>query len=151
MRRRYPEAPIAAVAGLLIADTDILLARRRNPPHAGKWSFPGGVQELGETVQEALRREVREETGLEVADLRLLDVGDILIHDEESRIQYHYVITYFLAHPGRGTPTPGDDIAAVRWFSGSDVAELGVSQRFLSLVESAIELSKYTSGYFPKR
>ncbi len=139
IKRRYPKAPVSAVAALIIQDGRVLLTLRHNPPHAGRWSFPGGVQELGETLEAAVHREVCEETGLVVGDLCLLDVGDILFCDDEGRVEYHYVITYFLAHPVSDTPSSGGDADAVRWFSLDEVKTLEVSERFLSLTQVALE------------
>ena len=99
MRRRYPEMPVPAVGALVVDGDRVLLVLRRNPPYAGQWSIPGGVQEVGETLIEAVRREVVEETGLSVGDIGLLDVGDLLEYDKEGRVEYHYVITYFRCHP----------------------------------------------------
>ena len=140
MQRHYPQAPISAVAALVISEGRVLLILRRNPPSAGQWSVPGGVQELGEPVIEAVRREVREETGLEIADLRLLDVGDILLHDAEGRIEYHYVITYYLAHPARGQLRAGDDVGDARWVALDEIAALELSPRLLELVSMAVSV-----------
>lgn len=142
MERHYPTAPIAAVAVVIVFEGRVLLALRRNPPNAGQWSLPGGVHELGETVEEALAREVREETGLEIADLRLLDVGDILLRDRAGSVEYHYVITYYLAHPAGGKLLPGDDVAEARWYAPAEALSLGLSRRLLRLIRQAVEADK---------
>ncbi len=138
IKRRYPEAPISAVAALIVQDGRVLLTLRHNPPHAGRWSFPGGVQELGETLEAAVQREICEETGLATGDLCLLDVGDLLFYDDEGRVEYHYVITYFLAYPVGNMLSSGGDADAVRWFSLDEVKSLEVSEHFLSLVRRAL-------------
>jgi ADP-ribose pyrophosphatase YjhB (NUDIX family) len=139
IKRRYPEAPITAVAALIVRNDHVLLTLRHNPPRAGRWSFPGGVQELGETLEAAVRREVQEETGLTLTNLSLLDVGDLIFCDDERRVEYHYVITYFLACPEHDRLSAGDDVDAVRWFALDEVKTLEVSERFLRLTQRALE------------
>ena len=139
MRRRYPEMPVPAIGALVVDGDRVLLVLRRNPPYAGQWSIPGGVQEVGETLFEAVRREVVEETGLSVGDIGLLDVGDLLEYDKEGRVEYHYVITYFRCHPAPGELHAGDDASDVRWFTSEAVAALEISERLKQLVRCALE------------
>lgn len=139
MSRRYPEMPVPAVGALVVQDARVLLVLRRNPPQAGRWSIPGGVQKVGETLVEAVRRELIEETGLSVTDVQLLDVGDLLEYDREGRVEYHYVITYFRCRPACGTLRAGDDAGDVRWFTPECVATLAISERLKQLVASALE------------
>jgi len=142
MNRRYPDAPISAAGIVLIFEERVLLVLRRNPPTAGHWSFPGGAHEVGETIQEAARREMREETGLEIKDLRLLDVGDIILRDTEGHVEYHYMVTYFVAHPAGGTLLSSDDASDARWFSYDEALSLGLSRRLLQLTRQALTLDK---------
>lgn len=109
-----PPAPQALCAGAVIFDGDgrLLLVRRRHDPGSGLWSLPGGRVEPGESVADAVRREVREETGLDVRVGRLLGVvtrGDYLIHDHEAYVE-------------SGELAAGDDATDMGWY---DVAELG--------------------------
>lgn len=136
--REYPTRPLPAVAAVIIDGTKVLLARRRNPPNAGAWSVPGGKQELGETVEEALRREVKEETGLKVAALRLFEAGDIIRHDERGHIRYHYTILYFIVHSYPGKPRPGDDVSDVRWAGPRERERLGLSEELQEILEQAL-------------
>lgn len=139
MSRVYPQAPIPAVAALLTDGAGkLLLVLRRNPPYAGTWSLPGGKQELGERVEEALRREVREETGLEIGAPELLSVQDMIVRDSEARVQYHYVITYYRATVTGGRLAPGDDVAEARWYTLSQLLTLDVSRRLLRLARQAL-------------
>ncbi len=139
MRRRYPEAPVTAVGALVVDDNRVLMAMRLNPPYAGQWSIPGGVQEVGETLVEAVHREVREETGLSLTDLHLLDVGDLLESDKQGQVEYHYVIAYYRCHSLTGMPRGGDDVGEVRWFTVEEVAALDISARLKRLVRRALE------------
>jgi ADP-ribose pyrophosphatase YjhB (NUDIX family) len=138
MKREYPQAPLPAVAALVVREDAVLLVLRHNPPHAGEWSVPGGAQDVGEGVTAALRREVREETGLRVDDLRLLDVGDIVERDETGRVRYHYLVVYFRARPTGGTLAPGDDVDDVRWVDLEGAASLGISSRLRELIVEAL-------------
>lgn len=139
MSRAYPDAPVPAVAALLTdGGGKLLLVLRRNPPSAGTWSLPGGKQELGETLEEALRREVREETGLDISAPELLTVQDMIVRDGEGRIQYHYVIAYYRATVTGGKLAAGDDVADVRWYTLSQMLTLDVSRRLLRLARQAL-------------
>lgn len=138
MSRRYPEAPLFAVAAVVVREGRVLLVRRRQPPHAGQWSVPGGVQEVGETIADALRREVREETGLEIAVGPLLDLADLLVPDGDGRVEYHYVIAYYRAAPTGGHLRPGDDAEAVRWVTLAEVAGAGLPPRLEHLIGLAL-------------
>ncbi len=108
------QRPIPAVAAVMVKDGKLLLIRRAVEPSKGKWSVPGGSIEWGEPLVEALKREVREETGLEIEVGKLAGVFDLLIQGEGG-IQYHYVIIDYFAHPTGGTLAPGDDAAEARW------------------------------------
>ncbi len=139
MSHVYPAAPVPAVAGLLTDGAGkLLLVLRRNPPNAGTWSLPGGKQELGETLEDALRREIREETGLTISAPELLTVQDMIVRDGDERIQYHYVIAYYRATVTGGALAPGDDVADVRWFTLSQMLTLDVSRRLLRLARQAL-------------
>ena len=108
MAREYPQAPVAAVGGVVIHDGAVLLVKRAYPPRQGEWSLPGGQLELGESLAEGVRREVREETGLDVEVGAVVDVFDRVHRDEAGRIRYHFVIVDFLCHASGGTLAAGD-------------------------------------------
>ena len=106
--------PVPAVAAVIIRDGQILLIKRAYDPSKGLWSIPGGRVELGEMLVEAVKREVREETGLEIKVGKVAGVFDLII-PRETGIAFHYVIIDYFATPTGGTLTPGDDAADARW------------------------------------
>ncbi|MCS6855123.1 MAG: NUDIX hydrolase [Elioraea sp.] len=110
------------VGVVLFRDRSVLLVRRRTPPRAGSWSIPGGKQELGETVAEAARRELFEETGLAPSgDLVLIDVVDSIERAADGRVLRHYTLVDFAARAAAGEARPGGDCAAVAWVALSDL------------------------------
>ena len=129
MRREYPDAPIVAVGAIIRDGTRILLIRRDREPAKGRWTFPGGGVELGETINDALRREALEETGLQVEPGELIAIVDRIVRDDAGRVQYHYVILDFLARPVGGALHRGDDAADVRWASLADLEDLDVTEQ----------------------
>src|SRR5260221_13411555 len=90
--RRYPAHPIPGVGALIIEGDEILLVERGRDPLLGYWSLPGGGLEVGETLDQAVRREVLEETGLVVEPVMLVEIFERIMHDAEGRVEYHYVL-----------------------------------------------------------
>lgn len=119
--RLYPDRPYVGVGVVIFRGDEVLLARRGKLPRRYDWSIPGGAQEIGETVFEAGVREIREETGLDVEILGLVDVVDAINRDEDGRVQFHYTLIDLVAEWRAGEAVAGDDVAAVRWVA---VAEL---------------------------
>jgi len=120
MARAYIGLPLPSCHALVREGDRFLLVQRARPPLAGCWGLPGGGVELGETVEEALLREVREETGLTVVIDRFLGYADAIERDEEGRVRYHYVILYFGAHPTGGQLEAADDAGAARWVTADE-------------------------------
>ena len=136
MDREYPSRPIVGV-GVLVKRADrVLLVRRRFDPGRGKWSIPGGLVELGETVRDAALREVYEETGLNVRLDRLLGVVDYIERDERGRVRFHYVLVDFLAYAeGREKVNPSDEFLEVRWVKASEVKRYDITDSLRSLLD----------------
>ena len=120
MQREFPSCPLIGV-GAVVVDEDgrVLIARRGNPPLKGHWTLPGGVLELGETLSDGVAREVREETGLVVEPVELIELLD-RIHRKEDRIQFHYVIADYLCRVRGGVLQASSDADAVRWIERSE-------------------------------
>lgn len=101
----------------------VLLIRRAKPPRAGQWSLPGGRQHLGETLEEAARREVLEESGLTLQTCRLLTVVDLIERDTAGRVVWHYALIDFVADATDGHAIAGDDAAEAAWFTLEDAVD----------------------------
>src|SRR5580693_1532186 len=94
--REYPDRPIVGVGGVVISNGRVLLIRRGNPPLEGEWSIPGGTLEVGETLPEAVKRELAEETGIEVRVGEMIEALERIFLDPQGRSKYHYVILDYL-------------------------------------------------------
>ena len=126
MKRDYPERPIIGVGAVIIRGDRVLLVRRATEPLKGEWSVPGGVLELGEELREGVRREVLEETGLQVEPGEVLDVFDSIFRDGQGRTQYHYVLIDYLCHCIAEDARAGSDVSEVRWVSQDELAAMGL-------------------------
>lgn len=137
MKREYPQIPMIGVGGVIIKDKQVLLIKRKNPPRAGEWSIPGGLQQLGETVFQALVREVAEETGLKVKPKEILDVIDMINKDQDGRIRYHYTLIDIWAEWEEGLPNPQDDALEAAFFPLEQISQLGLWSETLRIIELA--------------
>jgi len=114
MQREFPVAPLVGVGAVVVDQDRVLLVRRGAEPLKGHWSLPGGLMELGESLAAAVVREVREETGLDVEPVELVELLD-RIHREGDRVRYHYVIADYLCRVTGGALQAASDAEAVRW------------------------------------
>lgn len=121
LQREYPDRPILSVGAVVVHEGRVLLVRRGREPLKGKWSIPGGMLELGESLAEGAAREVEEETGLKVSAIELIEVVDRIYRDPESgRVRYHYVIADHLCRVVGGTLQASSDADEVRWVEHSE-------------------------------
>lgn len=114
MTREFPETPLLGVGAVIVQEGRALLVRRGREPLKGHWSIPGGLVEVGESLHAGLIREVREETGLIVEPVELIELLD-RIHREGERVRYHYVIADYLCRVTGGTLLAASDADEVRW------------------------------------
>lgn len=114
MQREFPESPLVGVGAVVVDEGRVLLVKRGAEPLKGQWSLPGGLVELGESLIDAIVREVREETGLTVEPIELIELLD-RIHRQEERVRYHYVIADYLCRVVSGKLLAASDADAVRW------------------------------------
>ncbi|MEM9881275.1 MAG: NUDIX hydrolase [Pseudomonadota bacterium] len=124
MTREYPDRPIAAVGVIVLRGDQVLLIKRANPPKPDEWSLPGGAQDIGETVRDAARREVLEETGLKINIGGLVDVVDFIERDDAGQPRYHYSLIDFWAESHNGEAAAGDDAAQTQWTRLADIDAL---------------------------
>lgn len=138
-----PSQPIAGVGAVIWnAAGEIVLIRRGQPPRMGEWSIPGGKLEWGESVKEALAREVREETGLEIEIVALVDVVDSVTRDEAGAVVRHYVLIDFAARAAGGTLSPGSDAADARWVPYGALGEYGLWRETRRIIEASARIMK---------
>ena len=138
MTREYPLAPIVGVGAVVIHEDRALLIRRGHVPEKGQWSLPGGALEVGETLLEGVRREVREETGLEVAPVALIEVVDRISRDAEGSVQFHYVLLDYLCRVTGGEVCCATDAVDVRWARRDELNE--VADFTVSVIEKGFSL-----------
>lgn len=119
MQREFPAAPLVGVGAIVVDADKTLLIRRAQEPMKGRWSIPGGLLELGESLHDGLRREVREETGLLVEPVEPIEILDRIQRDEE-RVRYHYVIIDYLCRATGGFLHAASDALEVRWAKRSE-------------------------------
>jgi ADP-ribose pyrophosphatase YjhB (NUDIX family) len=114
IEREFPSAPLVGVGAIVVHDARVLLVRRGSEPLKGHWTLPGGVLEVGESLTDGVIREVREETGLDVEPIELIELLD-RIHREDGRVRFHYVIADYLCRVTGGELRAASDAAAARW------------------------------------
>lgn len=119
--RKYPDHPIVAVLAVVTRNERALIVQRANPPNKGRWGFPGGVLELGETVGEGAMRELLEETGVVAEPTGTLDVHDAVSRDDDGGVQFHYVLIAVRGTWVSGEGEPDDDAAACAWVTRDDI------------------------------
>ena len=139
MGRKYPRAPVVAVAAAIVEGGRILLVKRASEPGRGRWSLPGGVVRLGERLGEAVVREALEETGLLIEVVRPIDIIETIIRDERGRVRFHYVIIDYLARPISGELRASSDALEARWVSLDEAHKLDITNTLRRFLERHID------------
>lgn len=130
LQRLYPDQPIVGIGAVIVKEGKILLEKRKNFPGKGKWSIPGGLVELGESLEQTVIREVKEETCLDVAELSLVDVIDYVELDNNERVRYHFVIIDYCVKVKKGVPKAAGDAGELRWTSFSEIENFNLTKSF---------------------
>jgi ADP-ribose pyrophosphatase YjhB (NUDIX family) len=135
--RRYPKRPLIGVGAILLKRDRILMAQRGKEPLKGSWSLPGGALETGESLADGVRREVREETGLDIRPIGVLEIFERIMRDASGAPEYHYVLIDYMCRIIGGTLAPGDDVCAVEWVRRRDLPKLQITEGTLAVIEKA--------------
>ncbi len=135
--RRYPRFPLVGVGAILLDRDRILMAQRGKEPLKGWWSLPGGALETGESLRDAVCREVREETGLEIEPLGVCEIFERILRDGAGVPEYHYVLIDYVCRVTGGELRPGDDVCRVDWVRRRDLAALQITEGTLGVIEKA--------------
>jgi 8-oxo-dGTP diphosphatase len=141
-RRKYPIHPMVGVGGVIVSNGRALLVKRGSPPLEGQWSIPGGLLEIGETLIEGVRRELLEETGLEVRPLDLIDVFERIELDGGGKARYHYVVLDYLCEAAGGDARAGSDVTHVAWATADELAQYSLSSTATRVILKAFELAR---------
>jgi 8-oxo-dGTP diphosphatase len=140
--REYPERPIVGIGGVVIASGRALLIKRGHPPLQGEWSIPGGTLEVGETLLEGVRRELAEETGIEVRVLALIEVFERVFRDDAGKARYHFVILDYLCEAVGGEAQAGSDVTDVAWASEDELEQYALTPTATRVIRRAFEMSR---------
>jgi len=138
MQREFPAAPLVGVGAVVVNRGRVLLVQRGTEPAKGKWSLPGGLIEVGELLSDAIVREVREETGLVVEPLELIELIDRILRDGD-RVRYHYVIADYLCRVVGGELMADSDAAAARWAAPAEWGELKLDAIAIRVIETGMK------------
>ena len=140
--REYPHLPIVSAAACVFQANRVLLVKRTQQPGQGPWSMPGGAIELGETVHDAVRRELREECNVEIKVDRIFNVVDVIVPDESRQIKFHYVVIYLLARHASGEAHPGSDASDLRWVTLRELDTLDMSPAARKNMQQAFQVAR---------
>ncbi len=156
-RREYPALPVVGVGGVVIENGRALLIRRASEPLKGQWSIPGGILELGESLQEGVARELLEETGLAVRVLDVIEVFDRIFRDDDGpdlqgresakgkAPRFHYVIVDYLCERISGEPQAGSDVNDVVFAAENELARYGLTETATRVLKKAFAMHNVSS------
>ena len=140
MAREYPAHPVVGVGAVVVRGGKALIIKRAHEPRKGEWSLPGGLLELGESLQDAVRREIKEETGLEIEVGPIIETFDRVHRDDHGRIRYHFVIVDFVCRSNGGEAVPGSDADGVAWVEADEIDEYKVNAHAKAVILRGLEV-----------
>jgi 8-oxo-dGTP diphosphatase len=139
MKREYPDRPLIGVGAVILDRGRALVVRRATEPLKGEWSIPGGVLELGETLRAGVIREAREETGLDVVPIEVLEVYDRIVADEAGKTRYHYVLIDYLCQVTGGELRAASDVSEVRWLTEQELDGFPIADSAEEVIRKGFE------------
>ena len=135
--RLYPNRPFLAVSAAILRGGKVLIVRRARKPALGIYTLPGGVVEAGETLEDAVRREVREETALEIEPVTLAGHREVVVRDADGRVERHFVILCFAARWLAGEAHLNEELDEARWIDPAEIAGLKTTEGLAEIVAAA--------------
>ncbi len=140
MAREYPAHPVVGVGAVVVRDGKALIIKRAHEPRQGEWSLPGGLLELGESLQDGVRQEIKEETGLDVDVGPIIETFDRVHRDELGKIRYHFVIVDFVCWSRGGEAVPSSDADGVAWVTAGEIDDYGVNPHAKEVILRGLEV-----------
>ena len=137
--RLYPTRPYLAVSAAILRNGKVLVVRRARKPALGVYTLPGGGVEIGETLKEAVTREVREETALEVEPVTLAGEREVIVRDPQGRVERHFVILSFACRWLAGEPSLNEELDDARWLAPGELAGLATTDGLAEIIAAAVE------------
>jgi 8-oxo-dGTP diphosphatase len=143
MAREYPAQPVVGVGAVVVRGGRVLIVKRRHEPRQGEWSLPGGLLQLGESLSDGARREVKEETGLDVYPEAIIETFDRVHRDPNGRIRFHFVIVDFVCESPDGEPVAGSDAEAVAWVRADELDAYGVNAHAAAVIRKGLAVLSF--------
>jgi mutator protein MutT len=140
--REYPERPVIGVGGIVISENRALLVRRGAPPLEGEWSIPGGTLELGETLAEGVRRELAEETGIDVRVVDQIEVFERIFRDASGKPKFHFVVVDYYCQMLGGQARAGSDASDIAWVVEPDLAMYSLTSTATRVIGKAFQMAR---------
>jgi ADP-ribose pyrophosphatase YjhB (NUDIX family) len=137
--RSYPERPYLAASAAIVRDGKVLVVRRARAPASGLFTLPGGVVEIGETLTEAVAREVREETGMAIEPVALAGFREAIVRDADSRVERHFIILCFASRWRAGEPVLNEELSEAHWLDPAELAGLPTTPGLAEIVAAAFD------------
>ena len=144
--RSYPQRPFLAVSAAIVRDGKVLVVRRARPPAHGVYTLPGGVVELGETLVEAVAREIREETGMAIEPVALAGFRESVVRDAQDRVERHFVILCFAARWQAGEPMLNEELSEAHWMDPAELGGLTTTPGLAEIVAAAYQRLAEATG-----
>jgi len=144
-QRTYPQRPFLAASAAIMRDGKVLVVRRARKPALNLYTMPGGVVEAGETLFEAVKREVREETALEIEPVALAGHREAILRDKDGKVERHFVIMCFASRWISGEPVLNEELDDARWVMPAEIAALRTTEGLAEIVASAVEILAKTT------